>query len=58
MTKQAEKMLEYTLATHAVERMKPSQEAVSLCKQIASGSISADYAVAQLKVKYGIRRES
>lgn len=57
-TKQARKAVEYTLATHAVERMMPSRNAVRLCKQVASGRISADHAVEQIKLKYGVKNRS
>ena len=58
MKKSSQKAVKYMLATHAVEHIKPSREAVRLCKQVASGNISADYAVAQIMRNYGIRRES
>ena len=54
MTEHASAALNYTLATHAAERMKPSQEALRLCEEIAEGYISGDQAVEQLLLRYGI----
>ncbi len=55
MTKKAETAIQYTIATHAAERMTPSKEAVYLCEQIIYGRITADYAVEEIKRKYGVK---
>lgn len=54
MTKQAEENIRYTLATHAVEQLSPSKEAILLCEKIANGHMTGDQAVAQIKRMYGI----
>ena len=54
MTQKAKVNVQYMLATHAAERMRPSREAISLCEQIADGRISGDDAIAQIKRLYGV----
>ena len=54
MTKLAKANVEYTVATHAAEKMNLSREAVSLCEKIADGRISGDAAVEQIKRLYGV----
>ena len=54
MTKQHKQQLEYTLATHAIEKLVPSEEALRLCERMADGEISADAAVAFLLEQYGL----
>lgn len=45
MTPKAQKNLEYTLVTHKIEDLRPSNYAISLCKRMAEGEITADEAV-------------
>ncbi len=54
MSKKAEKQVAYTLATHAIENMKPSRDAVRLCRQMADGKLRADEAVSLLLRKHGV----
>lgn len=56
MTLQGEKQLEYTLATHAVEQLVPSEEALRLCEQMADGAVTADAAVSSVLERYGLVR--
>ena len=42
MMLQSKQKIEYTLATHAIEKLIPSEEALRLCEQMASGAIKAD----------------
>lgn len=56
MTKQGKQNIEYTLATHAIEKLTPSKEALRLCEQMENGEISADTAVAVLLERYGLVR--
>ena len=58
MTERAAAAVNYTLATHAAERMEPSQKAIHLCEEIAEGHISGDYAVRQLLLSYGIESKA
>lgn len=58
MTERAAAAVNYTLATHAAEQMKPSQKAIRLCEEIAEGHISGDYAVQQLLFSYGIESKA
>lgn len=46
--------LKYSIATHAVEKLMPSQEAIRICKRVAEGRISGDKAVEQIKRNYGL----
>lgn len=48
----------YTLASHAVERLHPSDEAIALMRKQSEGKISADDAVARLLEKYGLERKA
>ena len=55
MTKKAEKQVEYTLATQAIENARPSKEAIRYCTEIAEGKTSAEQAVEKLMRKYGVK---
>ena len=57
MTQKVATTLKYVMATHAAEKMIPSHKAVRLCKKIADGRISGDYAVEQIKHSYGLKEE-
>lgn len=52
-----QKNIQYTLASHAIERMRPSNDAIDLMQKMSDGKISADDAVNQLLKKYGISKE-
>ncbi len=54
MTQKSKKQIEYTLATHAIERLVPSKAAIRLCGQMADGKLDADSAVAALLRQYGL----
>lgn len=56
MTQQSRKKIEYTLATHAIERLTPSQDALRLCEQMADGVLNADAAVSFVLERYGLVR--
>lgn len=56
MLQKSKHQLDYTIATHAVEHLEPSKDAVSLCKQISEGKISTDAAVEKLLWMYGLKR--
>lgn len=49
-----QKNVKYTLASHAVERLRPSDDAIELMQKMSDGKISADDAVNQLLKKYGV----
>ena len=57
MTQRSKKQIEYTLATHAIEKLIPSEEAIYLCEQMASGMINADEAVSSILEQYGLSKE-
>ena len=46
--------VKYTLASHAVEHMRPSEDCIDLMQKMSDGKISADDAVAVLLKKYGL----
>lgn len=50
--------LEYTTATHAIERLTPSWDALRLCEQVSGGKINADAAVGALLRLHGLKRAS
>lgn len=54
MTPKAQKNLEYTLATHALEGLRPSDHAISLCERMAEGEITVDEAMVSIIEYYGI----
>jgi len=56
MTQKCQKQIEYTLATHAIEKLSPSKEALLLCERMDSEKLSADAAVASLLERYGLSR--
>lgn len=49
-----QKNVKYTLASHAVERLRPSNDAIELMQKMSDGKINADDAVNQLLKKYGV----
>ena len=49
-----QKNIQYTLASHAVERLRPSDDAIDLMQKMSEVKISADDAVNQLLKKYGV----
>ena len=54
MTRKARANVEYTIATHAAEKITLSREAISLCERIADGRISGDAAVAEILRRHGV----
>ena len=56
MTRQSKQQIEYTLATHAIEKLIPSKEALSLCEQMIDGTVNADAAVSSILERYGLTR--
>ena len=54
MTLKAKTNVEYTIATHAAEKISLSREAIALCERIADGHISGDAAVAEILRRYGV----
>lgn len=54
MTRQGKQQIEYTLATHAIEKLIPSKEALRLCEQMANGAVNADAAVSSILERYGL----
>ncbi len=58
MTRNTQQQIRYTLATHTIEHMIPSQNAIRLCEQLSDGSISADAAVAATLQRYGLKKAS
>lgn len=56
MTQKSEKQIEYTIATHAVERLTPSEAAVRLCEQLSDEIINVDTAVDAILRRYGLKQ--
>lgn len=57
MTLQSKQKIEYTLATHAIDKLIPSEEALCLCEQMASGAIKVDETVSSILEQYGLAKE-
>lgn len=55
MTEKQKESIKYTLATCAAESLIPSKEALKLCQKIASGKLSGEKAVNEIKKQYGIK---
>lgn len=56
MTPKSRRLLEYTVSTHMIEQLAPSQDALHLCEQVSDGRISADAAVETLLQLYDQKR--
>lgn len=54
MTQKAKANVDYTIATHAVEKITLSREVITLCEKIADGHISGDAAVAKILRRHGV----
>lgn len=44
--------LKYTLGTQQIEKVKPSEYAIRLCKEMSNKTINANEAVELIKMKY------
>ena len=58
MTKRSQQQINYTLATHAIEKLMPSKMALRLCEQVTNGKMNADTAVTAILQQYGLRKAS
>ena len=58
MTRNSKRQLEYTTATHAIERLTPSRDALHLCAQVPDEQVSTDTAVETLLHLYDLKRIS
>ena len=56
MNSKETRRIEYVLTTHAIEKLTPSKTAVSLCRKVTKGTVSADAAVSALVKEYGVKR--
>lgn len=56
MNNKETRRMEYVLTTHAIEKLTPSKTAVSLCRKVTKGTVSADAAVSALLKEYGVKR--
>lgn len=56
MTQKSKRNIEYTKATHAVERLIPSKNALLLCEQISDGKVSANAAVDAILRLHGLKQ--
>lgn len=55
MTKAVAKQIEYAVSTLAIEKLRPSDEAIKLCEQMAEGKISTDAAILAILTQHGVR---
>ncbi len=56
MTQKNRKQLRYAVSTHTIERLRPSKEAMRLCEQVSSGTLTADAAVAAVLKRHGLKQ--
>ncbi len=56
MTKRSQQQINYTLATHAIEKLTPSKNALRLCEQMTDGRMNADAAVTAILRQYGLKK--
>lgn len=55
MLQHRKKQIQYTLSTHAIEKLTLSKEAIQLCEQVADGKMKADTAVSFILNHYGLK---
>lgn len=48
--------VEYTLATHAIENLIPSREALRLCSRLSQGEIDVNSAIQAVLNQYGLKK--
>ena len=54
MTKQTKKNIKYTLATFAVEGLKPSKDAIRLYEKLDEGKLSLKETIAAIEHKHDV----
>lgn len=54
MANKVQENIDYTVSTFAIERLKPSETAIELCRKNAEGSISLENAIEKIKKKYQV----
>ena len=56
MTQARKKRLEYSVSTHTIEKLFPSEDALRLCEQVSDGVLDANDAVESILKKYDLKR--
>ena len=56
MTQARKKRLEYSVSTHTIEKLFPSEDALRLCEQVSDGILDANDAVESILKKYDLKR--
>jgi len=56
MMQMSKKRLEYSISTHAIEKLFPSGDALRLCEQVSDGILEASDAVESILKKYGLKQ--
>ena len=56
MTKRGQQQIQYTLSTHAIEKLRPSQTALHLCQRLSQGQLDADAAVTAILKQHSLKR--
>ena len=52
MTQARKKRLEYSISTHTIGKLFPSEDALRLCEQVSDGILDANDAVESILKKY------
>ena len=52
MTQARKKRLEYSVSTHTIEKLFPSEDALRLCEKVSEGVLNTNDAVASILKKY------
>ena len=58
MPQMSKKHLDYSISTHTIEKLFPSEDAMRLCEQVSDGILDADDAVESIIKKYNLKRVS
>ncbi len=56
MTQMNKKRLEYSLSTHTIEKLFPSEDAMRLCEQASDDVLDANDAVESILKKYDLKQ--
>ena len=56
MTQTSKKRLKYSISTHAIENLFPSEDALRLYEQVSDGTLDVNDAVESILKKYDLKR--
>ena len=56
LMEERKKYLKYAVATHTIEKLFPSEDALRLCEQVSDGVLDANDAIESILKKYDLKR--